>query len=68
MSFMAEIEAAQQPRELLANDFFQSRNKTMSIDFRRRVAGMTDVSDAKIAKRLAVAISTVRDWREIGRR
>jgi hypothetical protein len=37
-----------------------------SIDFCRQAAGVP-ATDEQIAKRLRVAISTVRSWREIGR-
>ena len=72
MSFMMEIEAAQAaqrpPLELLASDYFYAeKSGHPSIDFCRRVFGVQD-SDDKIARRLAVAVSTVRGWREIGRR
>jgi hypothetical protein len=69
MSFMMQIEAAQRPPlEQLAVDYFYSE-KTVhpSIDFCRRTLGVPE-DDEKIARRLAVAVSTVRRWRELGRR
>ena len=70
MSFMMQIEAAQQrpPLDQLAYDYYYAE-KTVhpSIDFCRRVLGVPD-DDAKIARRLGVAVSTVRGWRELGRR
>ena len=69
MSFMMQIEAAQRPPlEQLAVDFFYAE-KTVnpSLDFCRRVLGVPD-DDEKIARRLSVAVSTVRGWRELGRR
>lgn len=68
MPFMVEIDAARpQPLDQLAQDFFMLRTKTPSLEFCRRVAGV-EVSDEILARRLSVAISTVRSWRELGRR
>jgi len=68
MSFMLDIELHQRsPLEQLAIDFFRSRNKTPSIDFCRRALGVPE-NEAIVARRLGVAISTVRGWREIGAR
>lgn len=71
MSFMMEIEAVHaarySPLDLLAQDFFKNRSGLPSIDFCRQAAGLPD-SDEAIARRLSVAISRVRGWREVGRR
>ena len=69
MSFMMQIEAAQRPPlEQLAVDYF-SAEKTAhpSLDFCRQVFGVPD-DDEKVARRLSVAVSIVRGWRELGRR
>ena len=69
MSFMMEIEAAQRPPlDQLAYDYYYVE-KTVhpSLDFCRRVFGVPE-QDEKIARRLGVAVSTVRGWRELGRR
>jgi hypothetical protein len=69
MSFMMQIDAAQRsPLEQLAVDYFYAE-KTVhpSIDFCRRVYGVPD-DDDKVARRLSVAVSTVRSWRDLGRR
>ena len=70
-SFMMEIDAAQRsPLEQLAHDHLYDRRllrSGYSIEFCRRVAGVPD-SDEAIAKRLRVFVSTVREWREVGRR
>ena len=66
MSFMLDIETHQpSPLDQLAIDYFATRNRTPSIDFCRRAAGVPEADDA-IARRLGVAISTVRGWRDIG--
>lgn len=71
MSFMLEIEAAYAaqytPLEMLAANYFQIRSGRPSIDFCRQAVGVP-ATDAEIARRLSVAISTVRGWRDIGRR
>lgn len=69
MSFMMQIEAAQRsPLDQLAVDYFYAEKSTHpSIDFCRRAFGVPESDDA-VAKRLSVAISTVRGWRELGRR
>lgn len=68
MSFMLDIENHQRsPLDQLAADFFASRNRTPSIDFCRRAVGVAETDEA-VARRLGVAISTVRGWREIGAR
>ena len=69
MSFMLQIEAAQRsPLDQLALDYFYAeRSAHPSIDFCRRVLGVPE-NDEKIARRLSVAVSTVRSWRELGRR
>jgi hypothetical protein len=68
-SFMMEIDAAQRPPldQLAADYFYAQRSGHPSIDFCRQVHGVPE-SDEAIARRLSVAISTVRGWREIGRR
>ena len=69
MSFMMQIEAAQRPPlDQLAYDYFNAE-KTVhpSLDFCRQVFGVPD-NDEKVARRLSVAVSTVRAWRELGRR
>jgi DNA-binding transcriptional regulator YiaG len=71
MSFMMKIDearAAQHPPiEHLAADFFQIRSKLPSIEFCRQAVGVPD-TDAALARRLNVAVETVRGWRDIGRR
>jgi DNA-binding transcriptional regulator YiaG len=69
MSFMMEIDASRRrPLDQLAVDFFYAqRSGTPSIDFCRQVYGVPE-SDAVVAQRLSVAVSTVRGWREVGRR
>jgi hypothetical protein len=66
--FMMEIDAAQRsPLDQLAVDYFMLRSGRPSLEFCRRAVGVTE-SDEIVARRLSVAISTVRGWREIGRR
>lgn len=66
--FMLEIDAvARSPLDQLAVDYFTLRSGQPSIDFCRRTLGV-EAKDEVIARRLGVAISTVRSWREIGRR
>ena len=66
-SFMLEIDSARPcPLEQLARDYLTLRSG-FSIDFCRRTVGV-EGSDEVIARRLGVAVSTVRSWREIGRR
>lgn len=69
MSFMKQIEAAQRsPLDQLAVDYFYGhRSGHPSIEFCRRVFGVPE-KDEIVARRLDVAISTVRGWRELGRR
>lgn len=69
MSFMMEIEAAQRPPldQLVVDYFHVQRSGQPSIDFCRRIFGLPD-KDEVVARRLDVAISTVRRWRELGRR
>jgi len=68
-SFMMEIESAQRsPLDQLAVDYFQAaRPKQPSIDFCRRMCGLSERDDV-VAKRLSVAIAAVRGWREVGKR
>jgi hypothetical protein len=67
-SFMLEIDAARRsPLDQLALDYATIRSGQPSLDFCCRALGVRE-DDAAIARRLCVAISTVRSWREIGRR
>lgn len=67
-SFMLEIDAAaRSPLDQLAVDYFTIRSGQPSIEFCRRAFGVLE-EDVVVARRLGVAISTVRAWREIGRR
>lgn len=69
MSFMLQIEAAQRtPLDQLAVDYCHAqRSGPPSIDFCRRVFGVPE-NDEAVARRLSVAVATVRGWREVGRR
>ena len=69
MSFMMKIDAAQRsPLDQLAVDYFcAEKSAHPSIDFCRRAFGVPE-ADEKVARRLSVAVSTVRGWRELGRR
>ncbi len=70
MSFMMEIDAARpSPLDQLVVDYFygQHLEHRPTIDFCRQVLGVPD-KDETIAQRLRVAVSTVRGWREVGRR
>jgi hypothetical protein len=69
MSFMMQIDAARvtQPLDLLVAAYARQTAQAPSLDFCCRVAGVPD-SDEVIARRLRVAVSIVRGWREIGRR
>lgn len=72
MSFMMQIEAAQaaqrSPLDQLALDyFFAERSGHPSIDFCQRALDVPE-NDMKVARRLGVMVSTVRGWRELGRR
>ena len=69
MSFMMQIEAAQRsPLDQLVVDYFYAEKAVHpSIDFCRRALGVPE-DDEKVARRLSVAVSTVRSWRELGRR
>jgi hypothetical protein len=70
MSFMMEIDAAQlSPLDQLVVDYFyaQKLEHHPTLDFCRQVLGVPDKDEA-VAQRLRVAISTVRGWRELGRR
>lgn len=66
---MLQIEAAQKsPLDQLVVDYFYAQKMAHpSIDFCQRVYGVIERDEA-IAKRLSVAVSTVRGWREVGRR
>jgi hypothetical protein len=69
MSFMMEIEAAQRsPLDQLAFDYFYGlRSGHPSLDFCRQTLGVPE-KDEIVARRLSVAVSTVRSWRDVGRR
>jgi hypothetical protein len=69
MSFMMRIEATQRaPLDQLAVDYFYAQRSGLpSIDFCRQLFGVPE-SDDVVARRLSVAVSTVRGWREVGRR
>jgi hypothetical protein len=69
MSFMMQIDASQRsPLDQLAVDYFYAEKMAHpSIEFCRRVHGVPD-DDEKVARRLSVAVSTVRGWRDVGRR
>lgn len=68
MSFMMEIDASRpSPLERLAVDYLTLRSGNPSPEFCRLALGV-QVEDKVIARRLGVAISTVRGWRELGRR
>jgi len=71
MSFMMEIDAARSaqhtPLDMLVTDYLRAPVAVPSLDFCRRVAGVPD-SDETVARRLGIAISIVRGWRELGRR
>lgn len=67
-SFMMEIDAARRsPLDQLAVDFYVQRSGQPSIDFCRRISGVPE-GDEVVARRLSVAVSTVRGWRDVGRR
>jgi DNA-binding transcriptional regulator YiaG len=67
-SFMMEIEAAMRsPLDQLAVDYFTTRSGQPSISFCRQTLGVPE-DDQAIARRLGVAVSTVRGWRDLGRR
>ena len=55
------------PLDQLALDHIYLRTPNPSIDFCRRVAGI-EAPDEVIARRLSIAVSTVRGWRKIGQR
>ena len=72
MSFMMQIEAARaaqrSPLDQLAVDYFYApKSVHPSFDFCRRLLGVPE-DDDKVARRLRVAVSEVRGWRELGRR
>ncbi len=68
MSFMMEIDACQRsPLEQHAVEYLTLRSGLCSVDFCRQALGVPDPDDV-IARRLGVAVSTVRGWREVGRR
>jgi hypothetical protein len=66
-SFMLEIDAARRsPLDQLAVDFLTLRSG-FSLDFCCRTVGVPE-TDEVVARRLGVAVSTVRRWRDVGRR
>jgi len=66
--FMMEIDATfRSPLDQLAVDYLTLRSGKPSLDFCRCTLGVRE-DEAVIARRLGVAISTVRSWREVGRR
>lgn len=69
MSFMMEIDAAQRgPLDQLAVDYFHVQQwGTASINFCRQVFGVPEADDV-VARRLSVAVATVRGWRDVGRK
>ncbi len=68
LPFMVEIDASRpSPLDQLAIDHLLMRSGHPSIEFCRRTLGV-EADDAIVARRLGVAITTVRGWREIGRR
>jgi hypothetical protein len=69
MSFMMQIEATQRPplEQLAVDYYYAEKSGHPSIDFCRRVLGVPE-KDEVVARRLSVAVSTVRGWRELGRR
>lgn len=69
-SFMMQIDATRPPPlEQLAVDYthVQVLAQHPSIEFCRRAAGVPE-DDEVVAKRLGVAVSMLRGWREVGRR
>lgn len=67
-SFMMRIEAAQRsPLDQLAFDYSQQRSKAPSLEFCRCAAGVPE-NDETVARRLDVAVTLVRGWRDVGRR
>lgn len=67
MSFMLKIDAARRnPLDELAVMWFTQRTQKPSVEFCRHAAGIS-ATDADIARRLGVGLSTVREWRSIGR-
>ncbi len=69
MSFMMQIEATQRPplEQLAVDYYYAEKSGHPSIDFCRRVLGVPE-KDEIVARRLDVAVSKVRAWRELGRR
>ena len=68
-SVMMEIEATwRAPLDQLAVDYCSVQMPGQpSIEFCRQVLGVPE-EDKIVARRLSVAVATVRGWREIGRR
>lgn len=65
---MLEIEASRRaPLDELAIMWLSQRSGLPSVEFCRHAAGV-DAADVVVARRLGVAISTVRAWRAAGRR
>ena len=67
--FMMEIDASRPlPLDQLALDYLSRRPVVdVSLDFCRRTCGIGE-TDVVVARRLGVAVSVVRWWREVGRR
>ena len=74
MSFMLEIDATRHsPLDQLVTDYYAIRSGQPSIGFCCQVLGVCQAlgvpeSDKAVASRLGVAISTVRGWRDVGRK
>ena len=69
MSFMMQIDAARPtPLDQLAIEYlYANRSGHPSLDFCRQALGVPE-HDEIVARRLSVAVSTVRGWRDLGRR
>jgi hypothetical protein len=65
---MLEIDATRHsPLDQLVADFYTIRSGQPSIGFCCQVLGVPE-ADKAVASRLGVAISTVRGWRDVGRK
>lgn len=69
MSFMMQIDAARVATQLdlIAAEYARRKAFGASLEFCCRIACLLE-DDETIARRLRVAVTTVRNWREIGRR
>jgi hypothetical protein len=67
MKIDAARAAQHSPLDMLVADYACRRPQVPSLDFCCRLAGVPD-SDEVIARRLRLAVTIVRGWREIGRR